>query len=286
MKIERYSAPRDFLQRAEAWLLTAEPENNLILGVARRYEDQDADGAAGTYWVTITSDHQVVGTSFRTPPHHLSVSGMPRDAVPLLVGHVAAVYPDLSGVVGPADVAERFASLWTRRFGGEDCVKVRLKIHVLREVRSSAAVTPGLLRRMEPKDAELIMEWVRGFVAETGIIGPAERVAAPGIANRKFYLWDDDGPRSIVASSRDTPNGACINAVYTPPAYRQSGYASAAVAALTEKLLAAGKEFCCLYTDMANPTSNSMYRKIGYRPLREDVEIEFKPESASSALKI
>jgi predicted GNAT family acetyltransferase len=71
-----------------------------------------------------------------------------------------------------------------------------------------------------------------------------------------------------------------VNAVYTPPEQRRKGYATAAVAALSGMLLAAGKDFCCLYTDVANPTSNSIYRKIGYRPVREDAELVFvQPQS-------
>jgi len=39
------------------------------------------------------------------------------------------------------------------------------------------------------------------------------------------------------------------------------------VATLTRDLLARGNRHCCLYTDLANPTSNSIYQRIGYRPL-------------------
>jgi len=42
-------------------------------------------------------------------------------------------------------------------------------------------------------------------------------------------------------------------------------------------VLKGGRRFCCLYTDVANPTSNSIYAKIGYRPIRDDVEIDFSP---------
>ena len=60
---------------------------------------------------------------------------------------------------------------------------------------------------------------------------------------------------------------ARINLVYTLPAFRARGYATAAVAALTRRLLAGGSRYCCLYTDLANRTSNSVYRRIGYLPV-------------------
>jgi predicted GNAT family acetyltransferase len=81
----------------------------------------------------------------------------------------------------------------------------------------------------------------------------------------------------MVASQRETRSGCAVNMVYTPPQFRRSGYATAAVATLSDALLKGGRRFCCLYTDVANPTSNSIYAKIGYRPIRDDVEIDFSP---------
>jgi uncharacterized protein len=48
---------------------------------------------------------------------------------------------------------------------------------------------------------------------------------------------------------------------------RNRGYAASCVATLTKLMLDSGKKFCCLYTDLANPTSNSIYQKIGYQPI-------------------
>jgi predicted GNAT family acetyltransferase len=81
----------------------------------------------------------------------------------------------------------------------------------------------------------------------------------------------------MAATTRDSGTGCAINTVYTPPRFRRSGYATAVVAALSGRLLEAGRRFCCLYTDTANPTSNSVYAKIGYRPIRDDVQIAFEP---------
>jgi predicted GNAT family acetyltransferase len=69
-----------------------------------------------------------------------------------------------------------------------------------------------------------------------------------------------------------TPNGTRIGPVYTPPELRGRGYGSALTAAVTERLLGSGLRFCFLYTDLANPTSNSIYQRIGYRPV-SDVDL-------------
>jgi predicted GNAT family acetyltransferase len=57
--------------------------------------------------------------------------------------------------------------------------------------------------------------------------------------------------------------------VYTPPTWRRRGYAGACVSALSAHLLATEAQMCVLYAQLANPTSNGIYRSIGYRPVIE-----------------
>lgn len=73
----------------------------------------------------------------------------------------------------------------------------------------------------------------------------------------------------MAASARPTKRAIAVNGVYTPPRWRRHGYATACVAALSEILLRRGFAFCVLYTDLANPTSNGIYTRIGYRPVRD-----------------
>ena len=104
--------------------------------------------------------------------------------------------------------------------------------------------------------------------------GEPVEATARFLESGRLHIWDDAGPKSMAAAARETPRGISVNAVYTPPKYRCRGYATATVAALSRQLLAEGKAFCCLYTDAANATSNAIYERIGYRPIRDDVEIE------------
>jgi hypothetical protein len=85
-------------------------------------------------------------------------------------------------------------------------------------------------------------------------------------------IWDDGQAVSMAGFGGRTPNGIRIGPVYTPPELRGRGYASALTAALTQRLLDEGRQFCFLFTDLANPTSNSIYQRIGYRPV-SDVDL-------------
>jgi predicted GNAT family acetyltransferase len=67
-----------------------------------------------------------------------------------------------------------------------------------------------------------------------------------------------------------TDNGMTVGGVYTPPELRGKGYATSCVAELSRNILQSGKKFCVLTTDLANPTSNSIYIKIGYKPIGDN----------------
>jgi predicted GNAT family acetyltransferase len=89
------------------------------------------------------------------------------------------------------------------------------------------------------------------------------------------YVWEDGEPVSLAGYGGPTPNGIRIGPVYTPPAYRGRGYASALTAELTSLLLSSGRRFCFLFTDLANPTSNRIYERIGYEPVTDIDEYRF-----------
>jgi predicted GNAT family acetyltransferase len=77
-------------------------------------------------------------------------------------------------------------------------------------------------------------------------------------------IWEDGDPVCFAGYGGETPNGARIGPVYTPPEHRRRGYGSVLTADLSQRLLDEGRSYCFLYTDSANPTSNRIYQAIGY----------------------
>jgi predicted GNAT family acetyltransferase len=96
------------------------------------------------------------------------------------------------------------------------------------------------------------------------------------IEEGRLYLWCDKVPVSMAWKARPTKSGVVVSGVYTPPEHRRRGYATCCVAALSQRLLDTGYTYCTLYTDLANPTSNSIYRKIGYQPVCESMMYRFE----------
>ena len=92
-----------------------------------------------------------------------------------------------------------------------------------------------------------------------------------------FRSWFDPSGTAVSTASinRVVPGGAAISLVYTPPEHRGHGYGAAVTAATSKAVLDQGGSFCCLYTDLANPISNKIYARIGYRPVQDTAHLRF-----------
>jgi GNAT superfamily N-acetyltransferase len=275
MDVRRFSNAKAFLDRAERWLLREEAEYGLFLGVATSLLGPHRFGSP-VYLATVEDGDEVQGCAFRTPPYHAVVTRLPAGAAVPLVEDVGAVYDMLPGVQGPPPEAHAFADAWCLRTGRRPVLAFRLRIHVLTEVIWPIPMPPGRLRRAVDADLDLVAGWAAGFVRDTGVDTRPDEFGEHLLQAGGLYLWEDAGPRSMVGVNRTSTNGATIGAVYTPPEFRGRGYASAGVAELSQRLLDAGRRFCTLYTDIANPTSNKIYRALGFRPGPDSVLIRFE----------
>jgi len=152
-------------------------------------------------------------------------------------------------------------------------VQVAERIYRASEAHPPADV-PGSYRAYEDRDRDLVLAWLTAFVAESlpaGTPFDAEAVLARRLDERDagFVLWEDDEAASLAGFGGVTPNGIRVGPVYTPPELRGRGYASALVGELTARLIAGGRRFCFLFTDLSNPTSNSIYQRVGYQPVTD-----------------
>jgi predicted GNAT family acetyltransferase len=78
----------------------------------------------------------------------------------------------------------------------------------------------------------------------------------------------------MAAHTEPIENVVRVQYVYTPPELRSRGYASALVGELSRLLQSEGRRVI-LFTNLANPTSNSIYRQIGYRAVGEALRYRF-----------
>jgi hypothetical protein len=278
--VVRHQTADSFLDHAQSVLEQNEAANNLMIGIAVRLHESPERVKSPPYLATVEEGGSLLAAALMTPPHRVIVyaEGDQPEAFRLLAHDLSAGGWHVPGVGGLKPASRAFAEVWSAVTGQPYRVGLNERAYELRCVVPPEPPVPGRLRVATEDDLPLIREWVWGFIQDAGLEGTVEgarEIAEQRIADRDLFIWDDGDPVSMVAKARHSTHGIVVNLVYTPPAHRNRGYASAAVAALSQQLLDAGWEFCALFTDLANPTSNSIYQKIGYRPVADFDEYSF-----------
>jgi uncharacterized protein len=263
----RHDSPASLLAHAGELLRQAEAQNNLILGICAHAAQNRALEAAPPWWLTIENGGTVSGVAVMTPPHSLVISAMASAAIQSLADFLRNADAPIPGVAGPSAAATAFAEAWSRATGRSRTLQMEQRLYACERVEPIRAAS-GRLRLAEPGDGDVLAAWNGEFEVALGgkTMSPrAKDVMQRQIAAGSVFVWDDGRPVSCAAFARETENAVAVNFVYTPRELRGRGYATSCVAALTQRLLDRGKTFCCLYTDLANPTSNGIYQRIGYR---------------------
>ena len=290
--IELFDEPDEFLAVAEDHL-RADPVVSTVLATATLQDRRDR--AAGVplpegrprWWAVARSPGgSVAGCAFRSPtPFPPYLLPMPDDAAAELAHLLHERGEDVRGASGTTESCEAFAGGWTAVAGGEARVLVRSRLFELTDLVPPTGV-PGELRRAVDGDLEVVVAHLAGFQLDAEVQAgrdPGDRAyddldrdaALRRIRAGEFWLWvTAAGPVSSVGGHDSAYGASRVGPVYTPPEHRGHGYAAAATAALSADLLARGVR-PCLFTDLANPTSNGVYARIGYRPVRDTVEMTF-----------
>lgn len=268
VRVERYPSASAFLTAAEEFLLGGEVENNLMMGIAREVAGRGGAPGAAEYFAAAFVEQRIAGCAFRTVSDKIGVTRM-RDAEALvaLAADVGSACPDATSVGGPEPTVATFAELVAASTGRGAERRMGQRIHELRTVAPLDRSAQGRLRLALEEEIGLLTPWVGEMLSVMGDQRHAGEIARERVLGGHLFVWDDDGPVSMAAWTGKTPNGVRVNFVYTLPELRGRGYATSCVAALSQRLLDQGNAYCCLYTDLANPTSNAIYRRIGYRPV-------------------
>jgi uncharacterized protein len=235
----------------------------------------------GRYWVPL-DDGEPVGLAWQSPADFVAgVVPMATAAVDRVVAAIVEEGVDLPGVNGDAGTAARFTGQWTERRGTAASPVMGMRIYELTELVLPTGVS-GSLRAASPADRETVAAMVVGFHEDTGERGEVaiEEWVDLRIDRREVWLWDDGRPVAMAAHTSALAGAVRIQAVYTPPEHRRRGYAGAVVAGLSGRLVGEGSR-ALLFTDLGNPTSNSVYRRIGFRAVAENLRYAFERRHAA-----
>ena len=264
-----------FLARAEPWLELTEMEHAMALQSARFARANGSHAQQPLYWATVEEEAEIIGCAFRTPPHRLGITALPLTAIPALVESVGALYRTLSGVAGPEPAAQTFAAAWGKLRGMRWSVQSRQRLLAHQAIVPTGDPPLGALRLATATDAVIAERWGAAFAHESGLAALDGAVCARLIPERRLYFWDDAGPRCMLGVLRETRDAAAIGILYTPPALRDRGYASAAAAAFSRHLLDRGLTHSYFCLDPSNAAADWICRRLGYAVVQDTADIDF-----------
>jgi RimJ/RimL family protein N-acetyltransferase len=258
--------PHVFARRA-ANLFTADPIGTNVQATVLARSLAGA-AAPGALWIVVESAGVPVGLAVWTrdwPPY---LAPMPDAAAAGIATALHRAGHDVPGTAGDAAATLAFARRWSQLSGCDARRDMAEGVHVLRELIPPSGVG-GAPRAADPAEAVLVGDWLEGFDAEahTAIAAPRDdELVRRRIADGTILLWTDDGaPVSLAGWHRPSAGVGRVGPVYTPPEHRRHGYAAAVTAAAAQTILDAGATHVMLFTDLANPTSNGVYARLGFR---------------------
>lgn len=271
MQIQPFDDSEQFCDRVLPYLLGEEVKHSLLLRICRLIRKAEPASEPPLMCV-VESSGEVVAVAVQTPPFPLVISQVADpQAVTAIAAYLSQIDANLPGVNAAVPEADAFAKAWQALTGQGYQLEMALRLHKLQAVRP-VGFANGFLRAATSNDRDLLLKWYAAFMAEAMTTkalrsDEAERWFASQMQSGAIYLWQDQIPVSLACGFQASDRVVALNLVYTPPKYRNQGYATSCVAALSQHLLQQGYHYCSLFTDLANPISNRIYQSIGYQPV-------------------
>ncbi|WP_435587362.1 GNAT family N-acetyltransferase [Micromonospora aurantiaca (nom. illeg.)] len=283
--------PGEFLADAEAYLAADPVVGTVVASVTRRMAARRAEGVALTedvWWLVVRdAAGAVVGVAMRTapfPPRPPFLLPMPREAATALAEAWHRRGERVRAVNGALPAARACADEVARLDGGRVAVAQHTRLHLLDRLTPPAPV-PGALRAATTDDIDLVTAWFGAFTADADEQAGRPRGASAHetpdraellhrIRDGRVWFWTDESgaPVHLTAANPPSFGVARVGPVYTPPGQRGRGWAGNAVAEVSRRLTAEGARVC-LFTDQANPVSNRLYARLGFRPVVDMVNL-------------
>jgi uncharacterized protein len=283
MHVRRYDDPAAFRRDAASILMAAPGRSSLPLAVLQTLVTEPEIYPVFHLWMAMEQDTPA-GLAMQTEPYNVILADpLQAASVRALADAVLAGGNDVPGTIGNTPFVQEFAEHVARGSGRRAEITVREGVWEL-ELVNDVASTAGSARPAVGRDRDLIRGWLEEFFHEAlPDDHPRDDVRTEALLDLRlsgkgggYWLWDDGEPVSL-AGHLDVPRvGSRIGPVYTPPRHRGRGYATRLVAELSAARLALGDPACFLFTDLANPTSNAIYERIGYVKICDAEEYSFR----------
>ena len=282
MRVLSFDNPAAFAERVTPLLVRREAENCFLLGRISEFLGGHPP-PPGTLMLSV-EDNSLggpVAAGLLAPSQPLVVTRADAGAIDAIVRHLVEAGARPGAVSSVDATSAALAAAWSAATGAVAQSEFGAGLFQLTRLIPPAHPGPGHFRAAGEGEVDALVAWAGAFFTEIRHFSPPHlpRVVTDRIREDRLFLWCDPAgqPVSMAGWAGQTPNGVRVNFVYTPPEHRGCGYATSCVAALTRRLLDSGRTFCFLFTDLANLTSNRIYRSIGYEHVCDFRDVRFEP---------
>jgi GNAT superfamily N-acetyltransferase len=277
----------EFLAEAGEFLRADRVRNTVILTVTETLRTRPAayQGPTGSaapalgWWRARDAGGSGVGAAFmQTPPFPVVLTAMSEEAAAALAHQLADAGREIPGLNAPEPAAEAFTAAWRDRTGSPASVHQRHRLFRLGDLTWPSPMPDGRARIATDGDRDLLVAWFVDFTAEAGdmVQGDQAQVVDERLSYQGLTIWESGGvPVSVAGVTPAVAGMTRVGPVYTPPELRGRGYAGAATAAVSQAARDAGAAEVLLYTDLANPTSNALYQRLGYQAVEDRMLLTF-----------
>ncbi|MCM3743715.1 GNAT family N-acetyltransferase [Sporosarcina luteola] len=281
MEFVQYDDAEQFAAVAEPVIAKNEDVFSLFYGILQAIK---AGKYVNPFMAVVSDGGEKLALLQMTPPHPLNLvivnESKKDETIDFIIRELRAASVPVPSIISVKQWAVAFAENWELQTGEKQKLLMDQGLYRLDEVEENLEMSPGSWRFASGEDAPLIEKWFALFEEDTNLDRTPmelikERVAA-FLEAGEVFLWEDEGKVvSMMKKSRPTENSVTVSLVFTPKEERKKGYARTMVAQGSQELLK-DYEFCVLYTDMMNPTSNKIYKEIGYKHIADSIHIGFE----------
>lgn len=280
LRVEAFDDADAFFAAAKP-VLSADPAGYTVIASVLADVRVGARSYPAARWFVVRDGETPVGAVMHTPPYAPYLGPMPEQAGALVADAIAesagGMTADVAGFNGEVDATRAAVTRWQERFGGPP-VEATVSMRLYRLDTLQVPNVPGSARTAMADNWDVLRAWHLAFADE--IAHPAHEIETGmrvRLGRGLLTVWED-GARPVAMAGRTEPAAGVVRVgpVYTPPEHRRHGFGAAVTAAASAaaRAVPATREVV-LFTDLGNPTSNKIYSKIGYRPVRDYLEVTF-----------
>lgn len=273
MRVEAFDEPLRFREAAEPLARSNAP----LFAFLHAWTGGVAAHRPDRCYMAVASDREPEGFALQRDEGPVLLGACSEPAAIAFADAYASIDRDAAGVTGTERACDAFAARWREITGRTQRLRHRMRNHVLRTLIAPPRA-PGAMRGATEADREWLCAQLRAFANEANIAITDARVARyvdERLAEGSYRIWESAaGSQAFAGFTAAGAEASRIGPVYTLADSRRRGVGSALVAALCDELLAHRPQVF-LVTDLANATSNALYRRLGFEPLDDTVVLDF-----------